>query len=219
MTAILDHVFIFVSEGAPEADCLLTFGFTEGTPNTHPGQGTSNRRFFFNNMMLELLWVSNVDEAKRDVTKPTRFLERWSRRTRDASPFGIVLGAPSGDLPFDTWDYAPDYLPAGLSFAVGTNSDRLAEPMVFAMPSGGQKVLSTKGQPRQQLPLFNQVSSICVRMPAEAPRSSVLEQLGNASKEIRFGTSDTHTMEIVFDHGAAGKSHDFRPHLPLIISW
>jgi hypothetical protein len=32
---------------------------TEGTPNIHPGQGTANRRFFFRNAMLELLWVND----------------------------------------------------------------------------------------------------------------------------------------------------------------
>jgi hypothetical protein len=28
----------------------------EDSSNTHPGQGTANRQFFFNNAYLELLW-------------------------------------------------------------------------------------------------------------------------------------------------------------------
>ncbi len=67
MNLELDHVFVFVSEGAPEADKLIEFCFSEGEPNIYPGQGTSNCRFFFNNMMLELLWVSNIDEIKSFV--------------------------------------------------------------------------------------------------------------------------------------------------------
>jgi Rho-binding antiterminator len=55
----LDHLFICTTIGAPEADRLVAFGLTEGTPNVHPGQGTANRRFFFHNFMLELLWVHN----------------------------------------------------------------------------------------------------------------------------------------------------------------
>ena len=43
----LDHVFICAAAGAPEAASLIAFGLTEGTPNTHPGQGTANRRFFY----------------------------------------------------------------------------------------------------------------------------------------------------------------------------
>jgi len=46
MAIELDHLFICVSIRAPEADRLAAFGLTEGTPNTHPGQGTACRRFF-----------------------------------------------------------------------------------------------------------------------------------------------------------------------------
>lgn len=57
MTVELNHLFVCTAAGAPEAEALKAFGLTEGTPNTHPGQGTSNRRFFFRNAMLKLLWV------------------------------------------------------------------------------------------------------------------------------------------------------------------
>jgi len=76
----LDHVFICVSEGAPESDLLVEFGLSEGARNVHPGQGTSNRRFFFHNAMLELLWVANPDEARSGLTRPTRLWERWDGR-------------------------------------------------------------------------------------------------------------------------------------------
>lgn len=62
----LDHVFIWTAAGAPEADLLRDFGLTEGPPNVHPGQGTANRRFFFHNAMLELLWVH--DRASPECT-------------------------------------------------------------------------------------------------------------------------------------------------------
>lgn len=39
----LDHIFIMVTEKAPETDQLIQFGLSEGEPNVHPGQGTSNR--------------------------------------------------------------------------------------------------------------------------------------------------------------------------------
>src|SRR5262249_12960659 len=37
----LDHVLIWVGPGAPEAEGLIAFGLTEGTPNVHTGQGTA----------------------------------------------------------------------------------------------------------------------------------------------------------------------------------
>jgi Glyoxalase-like domain len=63
MALELDHLFIFTSVGAREVEQLLKFGLTEGEPNTHPGQGTACRRFFFHNAYLEFLWVHDEQEA------------------------------------------------------------------------------------------------------------------------------------------------------------
>ena len=86
----LDHVFICVDRGAPEAERLIEFGLCEGAPNVHPGQGTANRRFFFQNAMLELLWVEDLQEAQSSRTAPTLLWERWSGRQSGACPFGII---------------------------------------------------------------------------------------------------------------------------------
>lgn len=60
----LDHAFVTCAFGAPEANAMVKFGLLEGSSNAHPGQGTANRRFFFDNFMLELLWVTNPAEAR-----------------------------------------------------------------------------------------------------------------------------------------------------------
>jgi len=102
----LDHVFIRVSRGAPEAEHLVQFGLREGQPNIHPGQGTANRRFFFINAMLELLWVEDARVAQSDDTwrgiatlqrqnamyihKPTPFKKPSS--ARDMHRVGTNLG-------------------------------------------------------------------------------------------------------------------------------
>ena len=57
MNAELDHVFIMCAVGGPEAVALSRLGLKEGSANTHPGQGTASRRFFFRNGYIELLWV------------------------------------------------------------------------------------------------------------------------------------------------------------------
>ncbi|MDJ0592016.1 MAG: hypothetical protein QNJ72_18845 [Pleurocapsa sp. MO_226.B13] len=59
MTIELDHLFICSQVNAPEIDRLLDLGLVEGSSNTHPGQGTANRRIFFANLMLELAWVES----------------------------------------------------------------------------------------------------------------------------------------------------------------
>lgn len=216
MSLELDHVFILVSEGAPEADKLTEFGFSEGEPNIHPGQGTSNRRFFFNNMMLELLWVSNSDEVKSRLTRPTMLWERWNGRN-NTSPFGLIFKSLNVKAPFDGWEYKPKYLPKGFSILVGNNCKILNEPLIFKLPDSGKADLKKK-QLFQNLSGFNEVSSVQVKMPGIATQSSVVKSIGN-SKENLFKESANHVMEIVFDEESGGKSKDFRPGLPLIIKW
>ncbi|MBT8340155.1 MAG: VOC family protein [Desulfatitalea sp.] len=215
MSLELDHVFIFVSEGAPEADKLIKFGFSEGEPNVHPGQGTSNRRFFFDNMMLELLWVSNIDEAKSELTRQTMLWERWNER-KNISPFGLIFRSSSKEVPFKGWEYKPKYLPDGLSFLVGNNSGILTEPIILKMPNGDRPA-HKKNPILQNISGFNNVSSLCVKMPLSL-QSSTLRTIGSLER-ISFEESDNHVMEIGFDKENSGKAKDFFPELPLIIKW
>jgi hypothetical protein len=68
----LDHVFVLCAAGGPEAEVLVRAGLTEGPGNTHPGQGTACRRFFFARQYLELLWVSDAAEAQGPLAHRTR---------------------------------------------------------------------------------------------------------------------------------------------------
>ena len=109
----LDHVFICVDRGAPEAERLIEFGLCEGAPNVHPGQGTANRRFFFQNAMLELLWVEDLQEAQSSRTAPTLLWERWSGRQSGACPFGIIArpaNTGTTTVPFPSREYQPEWL-------------------------------------------------------------------------------------------------------------
>jgi hypothetical protein len=100
-----DHLFICTDIGACEAERLISLGLVEGTPNTHPGQGTANRRFFFHNVMLELLWVHDVEEVQSELIRRTYLWERWENRKDGACPFGVCL-RPVGDsdaVAFSNW--------------------------------------------------------------------------------------------------------------------
>ena len=137
MTAIVDHVFICCSAGGSEADALTRLGLKEGSANTHPGQGTACRRFFFANAYLELLWVGDALEARSETVLPTRLWERWSKRGEDACPYGIVL-RPADDTtdvsaPFASWSYEPQYVPPGLAIDIA-RSTPLAGPEFFYGP-------------------------------------------------------------------------------------
>ncbi len=51
----IDHIFIFSNEHGKEANELVELGFTEGSNRVHKGQGTTNRKFYFENFYLEIL--------------------------------------------------------------------------------------------------------------------------------------------------------------------
>ena len=99
MPIALDHAFIMCSIGAPEGDALIQRGLVEGSRNVHPGQGTANRRFFFENFMLELVWVDKPDEAQSEQTRRTRLWERWvGREDRRRVPSAFYF-AQKGNRP------------------------------------------------------------------------------------------------------------------------
>jgi hypothetical protein len=135
MALHLHHAFVCTSLGAPEAQGLFDGGLVEGSPNTHPGQGTANRRIFFERGFLELFWVHDEREAQSPLTAPTKLWERWAGRGTTTNPFGLCLSSPDGAdpiLPFPTRAYRPEYLPDGRSFIFADNLP-LSEPEVFVL--------------------------------------------------------------------------------------
>jgi hypothetical protein len=87
MALEFDHAFVFVGAGAPDADILVAAGMVEGALNIHPGQGTQYRRFFFNNGMIELIWVHSEEEASSASIARTRLVERFQYKLAGACPF------------------------------------------------------------------------------------------------------------------------------------
>ena len=225
MTIELDHVFVCSASGAPEADLLVAFGLAEGAPNTHPGQGTANRRFFFRNAMLELLWVRDEVEAQSSLVSPTKLWERWRYRATGFSPFGIclrpgaALGAIREALPFETWAYRPPYLPAGMQIDVATEtSDR--EPLIFAAPVARRPdaVAVERRQPLDDPKAFAEITGLRITLPTNTPTSPATRALQSACPiSLTFG--DDHLADVEFDHANRGMSADFRPSLPLRFRW
>jgi hypothetical protein len=215
---VLDHVFIFCSAGAPEGATLARLGLVEGIPNTHPGQGTACRRFFFRNAYLELLWVRDVEEAQNPLSAPTRLFERWSGRQNGASPFGVVLrpdGAEAGAPPFLSWQYRPRFLPSNvpLEVAVGT---RLSEPELFYL--GLPRHPGDMGdQPVEHIAPLREITSVRISVPA--PPTEALRAL-EATELVSFVVAPSPLLELGF--GAKPGSvatADVRPELPLVLRW
>lgn len=221
MTLVIDHIFIATQVNAPEAELLTTFGLSEGTPNQHLGQGTANRRFFFENAFLELLWITDASEAQAERVKPTHLYERLSQQDPNISPFGICFRpAAQTDLaiPFPCWNYQPSYLPPHLSIPMAMNN-QLTEPLWFVLPFGTapSTFSAEKQQPLEHALGFKQLTSVHVTQPIEA--KSIAAQQANQVEGFKIEQGEKHLLELGFDGEQAGLSHDFRPSLPLIIKW
>jgi len=171
----------------------VQLGFIEGSSNTHPGQGTANRRFFFENFMLELVWVADPAEAQSERTRRTRLWDRCEGRDTGANPFGIIFrsaGVQSAPAPFPTWSYAPAYLPAGVSMQIAEGTT-----LIHAVP-------------------IRQVSGVAAGVPSltglsAASRAAAKHEL------LRYFESPQPLLEILFD-GPPDMRIDLRPGLPLV---
>jgi Glyoxalase-like domain len=211
----LDHVFIGCTNGAAEGDALLRLGFVEGSSNTHPGQGTANRRFYFDNFMLELLWVADPDEARNENTRRTRLWERCVAQDGQVSPFGIVFRStrtPPPPAPFATWAYTPMYLPPSLSMQVAEGTS-LQEPELFYLPFL-RRASARHTEPVAHTPPIRQICGLSAGVRAQSALSAAsrcVEQLGLVS----YFQATQPLLEIFFD-GPAGMRFDLRPALPLV---
>lgn len=206
---IIDHFFIVVDPGAPQADLLLQLGLLEGPSNQHPGQGTANRRFFFANTMLEFLYVRDVNEATTGRAKGLRTAERVIGES--ASPFGLVLTATED--PFPGWAYCPEYFRDDQCFLVGTNSDLLVEPLCICMPRNLPK-------PKKQHQPRNSdwcLSKLKISVPVESP-SEVLQAVSEC-ENVEIVLSQSHHLELTFSENKEGKVHNMAPALPLTLRW
>ena len=198
MALHVHHVFICTPVGAPEAEGLLDVGLVEGSPNTHPGQGTANRRFFFERGFLELLWVHDEREAQSPLVAPTKLWDRWAARGRAANPFGICLSSAEGvdsNLPFPTWSYRPDYLPdqRRILFADGMP---LSEPEIFIL-DWPQAQSSPRTEPTQHPLGLCEMRSVSVGVPDPTSISHTLRAIREAGL-VQVHSSATPDLVVEF---------------------
>jgi hypothetical protein len=214
MTAELDHIFICCAEGAPESDLLVEQGLVEGSPNNHPGQGTANRRFFFGNAYLELLWVNVAEEAQSEAVAPMQLWERWQHRSSAACPFGIVFRPRStaipAQAPFPTWSYRPSYLPAGFAIELGREL-ALSEPLLFYLPFA-RPPGSLQPQPTVHPAGIGAITGVSVTLPHGREPSETL-QCALDGGLLTIAKGPAYQLDLAFT--GEGRPLDFRPGLPL----
>lgn len=218
----LDHIFICTKNGAPEAQELINFGLVEGSSNTHPGQGTSNRRFYFNNAYIELLWMHDKKEGNSPITSQTKLYERCCMRTDSISPFGIGFRSDRADekgASFNYWCYMPEYFPSHIEIQVGSNTP-LSEPMWFYI-----NVKPTNKKPKRKKMIEPRNHSVPLHTLTHATiyinnnELSDVAKIVNEIDNVKLVTARESLLVLEFNDGESKLQKDFRPQLPLIIMW
>ena len=209
----LDHIMIFCNVGAPEACALTDRGLHEGPGNTHPGQGSANRRFFFPNAYLELLWIENSVEAQSPEARDTRLFERWRGRAKGACPFGLVFrpGSRGPDVPPASWTYAPRYFPPGFTIEVARDLPE-NEPLLFYLPFAKASLVENLGTDEGAVRIGS-ITDVTVHLPQTQMLSPALNSLV-ASGAVTAEPAREYLLDL-FHSGGTSQVIDLRPQLAL----
>jgi len=209
----LDHIMIFCNVGAPEAGALTDRGLHEGPGNTHPGQGTANRRFFFPNAYLELVWIENSVEAQSPEARDTRLFERWQRRGNGACPFGLVFRpGPRGPVvPPASWTYAPRYFPPGFTIEVARDLPA-NEPLLFYLSFAKPSLVENLGPAQGAVPIGS-ITGVTLHLPQTHVLSPALNSLVEAGV-VTVEPAREYLLDL-FHTGGTSQIIDLRPQLAL----
>jgi hypothetical protein len=209
----LDHVMFFCGAGAPEAEALLALGLREGPGNRHPGQGTVNRRFFFRNAYLELLWIENFAEATRPEVMPTGLWDRWSRRDSGICRIGLVFrpGPQPRGSPFPSWCYVPSYFPPGFSIDVARDIPD-GEPLLFYLPFARADAMEESKQPPGGVRIGD-ITGVTLQLPDTGALSPSLRALVDIGA-IAVRQGQDYRVDLLYS-SESREIIDLRPNLPL----
>ena len=215
MTIELDHLFVFCKVNAPEIERILDLGFAEGKSNIHGGQGTANRCIFWQNAMLELLWVSDGEEVSNPIVAPTNLEARSRYDETGFSPFGIGFTRTQANtnLPFTSWAYRPAYLTPPLQIDIASQTQPY-EPLLFVIPFN-DKIYNRSTNHANGT---KKITGVEIIIPFTRPFSHAVDIL-EQQKLVRFVSGKEHLLTIEFDCRTQQQMFDFRPHLPLRFYW
>jgi hypothetical protein len=210
----IDHVFVLVEPGGQEAGALAALGLAESFRRAHPGQGTANTCFCFDNAYLELLWLAAPAEAASCALARSGLMARADWRRSGASPFGIALRSDDSDagLPFASWDYAAPFLPAGMTIAVATASDDPRQPLLFRSPGNARPDAWTDGRAgeRQRAAGFTEIVGLRLAFPDSVIPDPAFRALAAQGLIALDGGAAAPTMELDLARAKGGARQRLR---------
>ncbi|WBA43121.1 VOC family protein [Hymenobacter canadensis] len=201
----IDHLFIFSDSPQEAAEQMLALGLTEGSSRVHPGQGTTNRKFYFENFFLEILWVHDEAEISGPLLQPTRLWERARYATTGASPYGLCLvNTPDTDPVFAAaLAYQPLYFPAGLPIEVLPHAHNPSLPWTFRLPFKGPKAATT--EPTQHRAGLRRLTHVSFGLRQYADDEALLQQLAG-QPQLSFRPAAENRLTLTFDEHQQGQT-------------
>ena len=211
----LDHVFVACAPSAPEMEAIEEAGFVPSHVNDHPGQGTASRGVFFENIYLELAWLTDADVARSPGIARTGLAQRADPGS-GACPFGIGLRSPVDPVPaapFEAWLYAPPYVPEGMAFQMASSSERVDEPLLFVLPMSRDASWTAPEHPCGA----RRVSRVSFESPATgtSPELDTFLELGL----VEWSQGPRYLLRLEMDEGVQRRELDLRSTLPLVLEW
>ena len=209
-----NHIFIFCDNHEEVVNELLAFGFMEGSNRIHPNQGTQNRKFYFNDFFIEILWVHNFDEIQNERSKKSKLYERAEHKTNTCSAFGLCLNysKEEDELFENCYKYKPSYIPSNMFIEVLKNEDSPSLPWTFRWQTSGTKLKINEpiNFSKQKL------SKIIFGIKKKTIENNYLELFNN--DEVFFEDSKEEFVKLIFTKSDDKKGHFFES-LNLIIEY
>jgi len=192
----IDHIFIFV-DSKEIANTLVDFGLTEGSGNVHKGIGTANRRFFFENFYLEILWVENKLESQS--IEEIGIWERSNYVSSEYSRFGLCLkNTNDTDAIFtNSIQWKPKFLKDNEYVNILT-SKKL--PWIFRFPANRTTIL--QDEPKTHKIGIKNLTKVIFTLP-KTDFHEKLNHLENNSI-VKMKNEKTNALILEFDNGKKG---------------
>ena len=215
----VDHIIIFSDNRGNEAEELVKFGLIEGSNRIHPGQGTRNRKFYFENFFLEIVWVHDKKEIMSVLTAPTRLWERADHRKNGCSPpLGCVWPIPGIMMVCSKDAFS-------IARAICPRESRSISSLTSSNPACPGPVASEPNEPNEEKPEeptdhevgIRRLTKIIYEIPLKSFHNRFTDLPSRKSK-IVFENAEHYGLTLEFDHCKTGLSRQFST-VPLLIKY
>ncbi len=204
----IDHIFIFSDNYGEEANQLVEFGLIEGSSRVHPGQGTANRKFYFHNFFLEILWVVDENDIQNKTTSITKLWDRSQYNLNGYSRFGLCVENTVLSIPLfqHCKHYYPKYLPENISIEFIENGSNPSLPWTFRTPFANSAKKSN--EPRNHNCDLKTLTKAIFEVKAQNEEIAFISQFEDVPG-IDFIRSERIHLTLEFDHLHQKKEQTF----------